>query len=209
MKKYYDTRYSFDPRRAAIWRAITERVQRYVRSQGTLLELGCGYADFINQIKAGEKIAVDIDPKAAGYCSPGVRFIQGPVDQLGAIADASVDTVFASNLFEHLTCEQLDRTLAELRRVTRPQARILLLQPNYRYAYREYFDDYTHTKVFSHISLADFLTVNGFTPHTVIPRFLPLTMKSLLPKSYLLTKFYFWIPFGPLGKQMLVVAQKE
>ena len=60
-----------------------------------------------------------------------------------------------------------------------------MLQPNYRYAYREYFDDYTHVAVYSHISLADFLVANGWEVIEVQPRFLPLTVKSRLPVSQL------------------------
>ena len=58
-----------------------------------------------------------------------------------------------------------------------------ILQPNYRYCFREYFDDYTHIAVYSHISLADFLTANGYQVLSVAPRFLPLTVKSRLPVS--------------------------
>lgn len=209
MTDYYDTRYNFDKGRAKVWRAIAEHLQRYVHADGTLLELGCGYADFINNVRAAKKIAVDLNPLAKKYCGEGVCFICGSVDLLHGVEDASVDTVFASNLLEHLDNAQLERAMEEIRRVTRSGARIIFLQPNYRYAYREYFDDYTHVKVFSHVSLADFLKAHGFTPSRVIPRFMPFTMKSLLPKSYLLTKLYLTLPFRPMGKQMLVVGEKD
>jgi hypothetical protein len=52
-------------------------------------------------------------------------------------------------------------TLAALRRKLSPGGTLNILQPNYRYAYREYFDDNTHVAVYSHISLADFLAANG------------------------------------------------
>jgi hypothetical protein len=81
------------------------------------------------------------------------------------------------------------------------------LQPNYRYAFREYFDDYTHITVWSHVSLADFLVANGFEIVELLPRFLPLTVKSRLPVWPFLIWAYLALPIKPLGKQMLVVAK--
>ena len=39
-------------------------------------------------------------------------------------------------------------------------------------------------------------------------RFLPLTLKSALPKSYWLTKTYLHLPWRPMAGQMLVVATR-
>ena len=79
-----------------------------------------------------------------------------------------------------------------------------LLQPNYRFAYREYFDDYTHVAVYSDRSLCDFLAANGFRVLECRPRFLPLTIKSRLPVSAMLIRLYLLSPWKILGKQMLV-----
>ena len=84
---------------------------------------------------------------------------------------------------------------------------LTILQPNYRYAYREYFDDYTHIAIYSHIGLADFLTANGYEVLTVKPRFLPLTVKSHLPVSPWLVRAYLASPIKFLGKQMLISAR--
>ena len=81
-----------------------------------------------------------------------------------------------------------------------------ILQPNYRYAYKEYFDDYTHVSIYSHISITDFLNTNGFDVLEIRPRFLPLTVKSRLPISPWLIKVYLASPIKPLAKQMLIRA---
>jgi hypothetical protein len=46
-----------------------------------------------------------------------------------------------------------------------------ILQPNYYYAFREYFDDYTHRTVYSHISICDFLEVHDYRVTRCVPRF--------------------------------------
>jgi hypothetical protein len=81
------------------------------------------------------------------------------------------------------------------------------LQPNYLFAYREYFDDYTHVTVYSHISLCDFLAANGFEVMNCQPRFMPLTVKSRLRVSPWLIRAYLHSPIKPLGKQMLIRAR--
>jgi len=129
------------------------------------------------------------------------------VTDLTAIDDESFDFVFASNLFEHISQSDFATTLDGLRVKLTERGRLAILQPNWRYAYREYFDDYTHVSVYSHVSLADFLRAHGWEVLEVRPRFLPLTVKSRLPVWPPLIGLYLNSPFKPLGKQMLITAR--
>ena len=123
------------------------------------------------------------------------------------VEDGAVDFAFASNIFEHLTQPQLASTLFALSKKLAPTGTLTILQPNYRYAFREYFDDYTHVTIWSHVSLPDFLVANGFEIVELRARFLPLTIKSRLPVWPFLIRTYLALPAKPLGKQMLVVAR--
>jgi SAM-dependent methyltransferase len=125
-----------------------------------------------------------------------------------SISENSIDVVFASNLFEHFNDEELEAIMLNIKRVLKPNGKIILLQPNIFYAYREYWDDYTHKKAFSHVSLADFLSSQDFQILKVYKKFIPFSLKSRLPKSYLLTKLYLLSPIKPFAKQMLAVAEK-
>jgi hypothetical protein len=122
------------------------------------------------------------------------------------IADGSVDYAFASNLFEHLPQAVLVDVLAALAPKLSARGTLTMMQPNYRYAFREYFDDYTHVAVYSHVSLADLLRAHGWVVTEVHPRFLPLTVKSRLPSWDWLVGAYLRSPVKPMGKQMLLVA---
>ena len=53
------------------------------------------------------------------------------------------------------------RLIAEVFARLRTHGRFIVIQPNFRLAYRHYFDDYTHQLVFSHLSLADLLDAAG------------------------------------------------
>ncbi|KAB1072726.1 class I SAM-dependent methyltransferase [Methylobacterium planeticum] len=205
---YHGSRLAHDPRRDVLWKALWHYHFRHrIAPEACVLDLGAGYGNFINAVVARRRIAVDHWPGLAEHVAPGVEAIITPVTDLSAVATASVDFVFASNLFEHLTQDVCVTALAEIRRVLAPGGRLTLLQPNYRYAYREYFDDYTHVAVYSHVSLPDFLRAHGWAVDEVRPRFLPLTVKSRLPVSAPLIGAYLRAPFKPMGKQMLVSAR--
>lgn len=209
MSEYYNTRYTFDSGRTKVWEAITEYLQQFVRGEDCVLDLGAGYCDFINNIKARERIAVDVNPEASKFCHDDVKFHCVSVMDLKIFQENSIDVLFASNLLEHLDDLELTNAMKDFNRILSQKARVILMQPNYRYAYKEYFDDYTHKKIFTHISLRDFFQANGFETIKIYPKFLPFSLNSRLPKSYILTKLYLHSFFKPMAKQMLLVFKKR
>lgn len=205
---YHDSRLAHDARRDTVWKALWRHYFRHVvRADDCVLDLGCGYGEFINNVTARRRIGLDMWEGIRAHLAPGVEPVVGSVTDLGAIEDDSVDFAFASNLFEHIPQEALVAVLAQLRAKLTKGGTLTMIQPNYRYAYREYFDDYTHVAVYSHISMADFLVANGWEVLDVKPRFLPLTVKSRLPVSQWLIGVYLRLPYKPMGKQMLVRAR--
>jgi len=191
-----------------VWKALWRHYFRHrIAAEDCVLDLGCGYGEFINNVSARRRIGLDAWDEIRRHLDPSVEAIVGSATDLAGIADQSVDFAFASNLFEHVSQADFAKVLASLKAKLSATGTLTILQPNYRYAYREYFDDYTHVSVYSHISLADFLTANGYEVLDVRPRFLPLTVKSRLPVSAALIRLYLASPFKPLGKQMLLVAR--
>jgi SAM-dependent methyltransferase len=205
---YHDIRLTPDARRDVLWQALWRYYfSRMVPADWCVLDLGCGYGNFINNVLARRRIAIDSWREFPRFVSPGVETIVGDVTELDFLADGSVDFAFASNLIEHITQADFARVLASLQRKLSPRGTITVVQPNYRYAYREYFDDYTHITVYSHVGLTDFLTANGYEVLRVIPRFMPLTVKSRMPVWPWLIAGYLALPIKPFGKQMLIHAR--
>jgi SAM-dependent methyltransferase len=180
---------------------------KLISSTDCVLELGAGYGHFINQVVARRRIAVDSWPGFAEYAADGVETKIGDVADLSFLEPRSVNFAFASNLFEHIRQDDLAAVLAQLKDALTLSGTLNILQPNYYYAYREYFDDYTHATVYSHISLCDFLEAHGYEVIDCRPRFLPLTVKSRLPVSELLIRLYLASPWKPLAKQMFIRAR--
>jgi SAM-dependent methyltransferase len=205
---YHESRLTPDAKRDVVWQALWRfHFRRLVPADGCVLDLGTGYGNFINQVEAKRRIALDVWPDFPRHLNPGVEAHIGPVTDLGFLEDGSIDFAFASNLFEHIPKEALAEVLDGLRRKLSVRGTLNIIQPNYRYASREYFDDYTHVAIWSHISLADFLTANGYEVVQVVPRFLPLTVKSRMPVSPWLIAAYLASPVKPLGKQMFIRAR--
>lgn len=72
----------------------------------------------------------------------------------------------------------------------------MILQPNIRYLYREYRDFFNHNIALNDKSLGEVLQMVGFSIEKNLPKFLPCTTKSKMPKNPLLVKIYFKIPFA-------------
>jgi SAM-dependent methyltransferase len=205
---YHATRLAHDARRTVLWRTLVEAYfAKMIPLDGCVLELGCGHCDFINHVRARRRVALDMWPGFQAYAAPGVETVVAAANELDFLEDGAVNFVFASNLFEHLHQSDFAKVLSILRRKMAPGGTINILQPNYRYCAPEYFDDYTHVAVWSHVSLADFLAAHGFDPVSVTPRFLPLTIKSRLPVWPAMIRAYLASPVKPMGKQMLLRAR--
>jgi ubiquinone/menaquinone biosynthesis C-methylase UbiE len=206
---YFETRFTPHPARKAVWRAICEYLQKFVDPSGTVIDVGAGYCDFINQIRAQTKYAVDTNDKAARqYAASDVRFIQAnPIDTV-EVPHHSVDAVMVSNLLEHLSPSQCSTLFDRFDDFLKPGGKLIVIQPNYFYCYRRYWDDFTHVRAFSDVSLSDFLLSRGYRILTLEKRFLPFSFKSRIPKSYWMTKLYLASFWRPSAGQMLVVAER-
>jgi ubiquinone/menaquinone biosynthesis C-methylase UbiE len=103
------------------------------------------------------------------------------------------------------------KTLSEAHRILKRGGRVLILQPNIRYAYKEYWDFFDHHIPLSDKSLIEVLILAGFKVEQVLPRFLPYTTKSKLPKNSFFIRTYLNLPFlwKLFGKQLFIAAGKE
>jgi SAM-dependent methyltransferase len=205
--RYFESRFCPDAKRAAVWQVICDYLQPFIAPESCVLDLGAGYCSFINHVRARERHALDLFPSLGEYAHADVQTHVGSCDNLTIFSAHYFDVVLASNLLEHLTREAVANTLSEVRRVLKPSGRFVVIQPNFRYCFREYFDDYTHLLVFTDVTLVDLLSASGFHVERVEPRFLPTSMKSRLPKWPWMVRLYLKSPLRPFAGQMLVICR--
>jgi len=207
---YHDVHLPPDPAREVVWTVIAEYVRRWVPKDARVLEIGAGYCCWINALSGTRRVAVDAWPEVARHAAPGVEAVVLDLSTgLTQFADESFDLVLASNVIEHFEPDAAASLIAETVRLLRRGGRVIVMQPNFRYAYRHYFDDYTHRSTFTHVSLANLLRSKGLRMLRVEPRFLPYSMReSRLTVKPWLVRAYLRSPIRPLAGQMLLVAEK-
>ncbi len=199
--------------RNAVWLVLTSRFfQRYVNPGDRILDLGCGYGQFINHIVAREKYAMDLNPQSRSALAHGVAFFEQDCSQPWPLQDASLDVVFTSNFLEHLPSKAaIEATLAQARRCLRPGGRLIALGPNIRFTAGTYWDFWDHHVALSDRSLGEILELGDFTIDQSIERFLPYTMAKKRPPPVAFVRWYLRMPFAwrVFGHQFLIVATKR
>jgi SAM-dependent methyltransferase len=198
--------------KARAWQILSDRVfQPYIGPDDTVVDLGAGRCEFINAIRCGSKIAVDLNPDVVKYAKDA-RVVEASSTDLNAITSGSVDVVFTSNFLEHLpTKAAVLLTLAECSRILRSDGTVIVLMPNIRYLPGRYWDFFDHHTPLTHVSLVEAMRLVGLVPLLIRPRFLPYTVNQRsIPRSTLLLRMYLSLPvLWPLfGRQMLVVARR-
>ena len=197
--------------RDQVWQVLTQYFQRWIRPTDSVLDLGAGYCEFINNIRAGRKFALDLNPVMPSRARADVSPICADVTQPWDVPSGSLNVIFTSNFFEHLpNKDALRHSLAESYRVLNSGGLLMALGPNIRFCYDVYWDYLDHFIPLSDRSLVEALELAGFRTERIIPRFLPFTMKGNLPPSPLLIRMYLSLPlaWNILGKQFLVLARK-
>jgi ubiquinone/menaquinone biosynthesis C-methylase UbiE len=215
LKKLYRAR--FDPeeiqRKNRLWRILcSDFFQRFIPGESAVLDIGAGYCEFINNIKARSKYAVDLNEDTRSFANPDVDVFNCSASHIDGLADNSVDVVFMSNFLEHLKSKQeVLEVLLEMHRVCRLGGHVLILQPNIRYVNQQYWDFFDHHTPLSDRSLAEALKMTGFDIDKIYPRFLPYTTKSTLPQYDFLVKLYLRVPilWQIMGKQTFICGTKH
>jgi SAM-dependent methyltransferase len=214
LQKLYEKRFAGKSEyRYKVWHVLVDKYfARWLPAGATVLDLGCGHCEFINNVRLEKRFGMDLNPDTLRQAEPGVRILVQSCSQPWALPDDSLDVVFTSNFFEHLfTKRELRDTLLQAWRCLRPGGRIIALGPNIRYLPGAYWDFYDHYLALTELSLGEVMAETGFTLEAQIPRFLPYTMSQpgRQPPLWMLGLYLKLRLTWPLfGKQFLVVARK-
>ncbi|MBV9375687.1 MAG: class I SAM-dependent methyltransferase, partial [Alphaproteobacteria bacterium] len=106
-----------------IWPVLCQDFfQKYVGRNDIVLDVGCGYGEFINNIQAGKKYGIDLNPDTPQFLADNVEFHATSATDLARVSnDNAIDIVFTSNFLEHLPDKAtLSQVFAEIYRVLRP-----------------------------------------------------------------------------------------
>jgi SAM-dependent methyltransferase len=198
--------------RMKVWKILCESYfSQLVPRSSRLLDVGCGWGEFINQIDVAEKLAMDLNPDAKAHLASDVRFLHQDCSKQWPLETGSLDVVFSSNFLEHLPDKaHIEATLAEAHRTLKPGGQIILLGPNIRFLPGTYWDFWDHHVAISDRSIAEMLALTGFKVVTQVDKFLPYTMSGGREPPLLFVQAYLRAPllWRLFGKQFLVVGKR-
>lgn len=212
LQKIYAARFSGqEAYRNRVWQILTAQYfSRWIKPTDTVLDLGCGYGEFSNNVAAAKKYAMDLNPSAKNYIAGDVELLQQDCSQPWPLPDNSLDIVFTSNFFEHLPTKQaLQATLGEALRCLKPGGRIIALGPNIKFLPGRYWDFFDHYLALTEMSLGEVMGMSGYKVET-IDRFLPYTMSQGSQPPLWTLKLYLKMAWAWkfFGHQFLVIGQK-
>jgi SAM-dependent methyltransferase len=214
LSELYKIRFSTEelPRKNAIWQTLCKNFfQKYVKPSDTVVDIACGYGEFLNNIQAKRKLAIDLNQDARRFLPSTTEFHHRSATELASVVQGQADVVFTSNFLEHLPDKAtLDVLLDQIQLALKPGGRYLILGPNLRYLPGEYWDFYDHHLGLTHLSMCEALQLKGFEIEVCIDRFLPYTTQGALPTHPWLVWCYLQVPFAwrLLGKQFFIVARR-
>lgn len=215
VQRIYRHRFSEADRaqKAEIWRAVVETgLQPWIPASATVLDIGCGYGEFLNHVRCARRIGVDLNPDSRAALAKDIEFHVGDVRDLSFLGDESVDVVFTSNLLEHLPSKKdVELLMREARRVLKRGGHLIALGPNVRFLPGDYWDFWDHLTPITDRSLVELLENLDFHTLDCIPRWLPYTTRSALPQAPWMVKLYLRVPlvWRVLGGQFLIRVQKS
>jgi len=214
LQKIYKTRFS-DVRkyRDKVWQILcSEFFSLYISPKSTVLDLGCGYGEFINNIHVEIKIGMDLNPDAKKHLQPSIEFLLQDCSEPWKLPAGCLDVVFTSNFFEHLPSKtELGKTLDEAWKALKPNGKLIAMGPNINAIPDKYWDFWDHYIPLSDLSLCEGLSNRGFRIEESVARFLPYTMVRQREIPQCLVKLYLKsrIIWPVFGKQFLIVAVKD
>lgn len=199
--------------RNKVWQVLcNDFFSQWIFNHHTVLDLGCGYGEFINNIQCYEKYALDLNPESSKNLTTDIILLNQYSNKPWNIENDKLDIVFTSNFFEHLPDKKsLSDTLVIAKNKLKQNGILIAMGPNIHYLKGEYWSYWDHYLPLTHSSLAEGLELSGFKIEKIIPKFLPYTMERSFKPPIGFIKLYLNLPliWNVFGKQFLVIAKKK
>lgn len=121
-----------------------------------ILDLGAG----------DEFLRIPIAARNGDYMPLDIDQINFDVDPL-PYANGSIDIVISLAVIEHIN--NIDHFLTEIRRVLKSGGILYLTTPNFKYCYKTFYNDPTHVRPFTEVSLLKLIEIYSFRKPFIYP----------------------------------------
>ena len=157
---------------------VEDYFARWVPAGATVLDLGCGHCEFINNVESEKRFGMDLNPDTVpasrARCSDSGAELLATLGHSGRFVGRRIHQQFLrAPLYEGRPSRHLDAGLGCLR----PGGRIMALGPNIVIC-RANLEHIRYYLPLTELSLGEVMAETGFTLEEEIPRFLPYTMSG-------------------------------
>jgi SAM-dependent methyltransferase len=209
----YKTRFrNQETYRRQSWTVLAKYFSRWIPRDGVVLDLGCGYCEFINQVQCASKFAMDLNPEVRNRASADVQVLEQDCSLPWPVPAAGLTSVFTSNFLEHLpTKAHVEETLLHAYRALQPGGRLIAMGPNIKCVPGAYWDFFDHYVALTELSMNEILIKCGFHVEVCLGKFLPYSMSQGRTYPIWMLQSYLACPavWPMFGKQFLLVASKR
>lgn len=136
----------------------------YLSKQSSFLEIGSGRGDFTNifhELGIKHIYATDYDSKSKIYLNDEINFHEVDMNQdTLPYEDNKFDLIYSKSLIEHLV--NPENYMRECFRVLKKGGILITFTPNWETQFKHFYDDITHIRPYTKISLKEAHLLNGF-----------------------------------------------
>ncbi|MEY3397266.1 MAG: hypothetical protein RJA79_1322 [Actinomycetota bacterium] len=211
LAKVYEFRFTglSQGKKDATWALITRWIESRLDNPKSVLDPAAGRGEFIISSRAAERWACDLSDQRKNWPT-GITTRFGDIYNVD-LPENHFDLIFVSNFLEHLaTPDDVYKYLTKIQKSLKPDGKLAIMGPNFRFSANEYYDFADHLLPLSDRTVEEHLAAVDMKCERIVPRFLPLAFRSQRFSHPLLVKLYLAVPFfwRFYGKQFFIVATR-
>ena len=133
----------------------------FPKTHNSFLEFGCGRGELLNEFsRLGFNVRGNDSLEYAKHSNKHLDIDIFHFDGQTGYKSESIDIIFSKSFVEHI--QNPKEYFDECYRILRPGGILLTLTPDWRSNYVKFFDDYTHVRPFSCVSLKNIYLASGY-----------------------------------------------
>ena len=190
-KKTLDAKRFMDYETSVKGSKIIEYVLNLINKKNIkILDVGGASGVFLNEIMVKNRYPIQaFNLEISDYyknklVNKGIKFIKSSIIN-NKIKDNTFDIVYHKSVLEHVY--KPANLMKETYRILRPGGKLIILTPDWHTQWKNFFEDFTHSRPYDVMALSDLLKIYGFNKLTV-ERFYQLPIVWKYPAIKLISK---------------------
>jgi len=135
---------------------ISKNNGQIINENSNFLDLGCGDGSFVKFLNESNINAVGVDVEDVNLEKDRTKFPEN-----------SFENILLNSVVEHIS--NIDHLFNEIRRILKPGGNLIIVTPNFSYDYKNFYNDPTHIRPFTHTSMLKILQIYKFNNIIVKP----------------------------------------